>query len=383
MRMDGFLAPRPEKSFWLENSRFKIQDSKLALRQSSILNLESMTDFTQLVDLASDRIGGAAVAANDEFFAPRENLVKAGPPVWREGEYTDRGKWMDGWETRRRREPGHDWCVIRLGLPGRVAGVIVDTAHFVGNHPEACSLEVADSDGIAASGAVAASESSDRFSSDAMTWTEILPRTALSGGAQNRLSAESAGRASHVRLNIFPDGGVARLRVYGYVIPHWDALRRSKSDVDLAAIENGGRVVAASDMFFGSRHNLIFPGAPRGMSDGWETRRRRGPGNDWAIVRLGAPGEIRRAEVDTTHFKGNAPGACSIEVLVEDVADPAAPGLSWSELLPKTKLEPHRVHSFQRELRQAGDAIHARLQIYPDGGVGRLRLFGRLSGAAR
>jgi allantoicase len=337
------------------------------------LNLESRIDFTDLVDLASDRLGGSAVAANDEFFAPRENLVKAVPPVWREGEYTDRGKWMDGWETRRRREPGYDWCVIRLGLAGKVAGVVVDTAHFVGNHPEACSLEVAASDG-----------SPDRFSPDAVTWTEILPRATLAGDALNRLAAESGGRVTHVRLNIFPDGGVARLRVYGYVIPDWEALRRSKGDIDLAAIENGGRVVAASDMFFGSRHNLIFPGAPRGMSDGWETRRRRGPGNDWAIVRLGARGEIRRVEVDTTHFKGNAPGACSIEVIdIGDVADPAARDLAWTELLPRTKLEPHRLHSFERELRQAGGATHARLQIYPDGGVGRLRLFGSLSGAPR
>jgi allantoicase len=337
------------------------------------LNLESVVDFTELVDLASDRIGGTAIAANDEFFAPRENLVKAARPVWREGEYTDRGKWMDGWETRRRREPGYDWCIVRLGLAGKVAGVIVDTAHFVGNHPEACSIEVAASDG-----------NSGRLSPEAMTWTEILPRTVLRGDAENRFAADSSGRVTHVRLNIYPDGGVARLRVYGFVIPDREALRSSKTDVDLAAIENGGRVVAASDMFFGSRHNLILPGAPRGMSDGWETRRRRGPGNDWAIVRLGARGRVRRVEVDTSHFKGNAPGACSIEVLdAADLADPTSEGLSWSELLPKVKLEPHRVHSFERELRQAGDATHARFQIYPDGGVGRLRLFGHLSGVAR
>ena len=337
------------------------------------MSLESVIDFTELVDLASDRIGGTAIAANDEFFAPRENLVKAARPVWREGEYTDRGKWMDGWETRRRREPGYDWCIVRLGLAGKVAGVLVDTAHFVGNHPEACSIEVAAWDG-----------NPGRFSPEAITWTEILPRTALRGGTENRFAAESSGRVTHVRLNIYPDGGVARLRVYGFVIPDREALGSSKTDVDLAAIENGGRVVSASDMFFGSRHNLILPDAPRGMSDGWETRRRRGPGNDWAIVRLGARGRVRRVEVDTSHFKGNAPGACSIEVLdAADLADPTSPSLSWSELLPMTKLEPHRVQSFERELRQAGDATHARFQIYPDGGVGRLRLFGHLSGAPR
>ncbi|HEY6928871.1 MAG TPA: allantoicase [Thermoanaerobaculia bacterium] len=337
------------------------------------MNPESEIDFTELVDLASDRIGGTAIAANDEFFAPCENLVKAARPVWREGEYTDRGKWMDGWETRRRREPGHDWCILRLGLAGQIAGVIVDTAHFVGNHPEACSIEVASLDG-----------SPDRTLPEAMKWTEILPRTALRGDAENRFAARSRERATYVRLNIYPDGGVARLRVYGFVIPDLEALRSSKTDVDLASMANGGRVVAASDMFFGSRHNLILPDAPRGMSDGWETRRRRGPGNDWAILRLGARGRLGRVEVDTTHFKGNAPGSCSIEVLdAADAVDPSAQGLSWSEFLPKTKLGPHRVHTFERELRAIGDATHARLQIYPDGGVARLRLFGRLSGAGR
>jgi len=320
------------------------------------------SDFTELVDLAAERLGGTALAANDEFFAPKESLLKAAPPVFREGEYTDRGKWMDGWETRRRREPGHDWCVIRLGLPGIIRGVVVDTTHFKGNFPESCSVE-------------ACEEPSGE-------WREILPRSPLAGDGENLFAVEDPGRSTHVRLNIFPDGGVARLRIYGTVSPDWERLAREEGDVDLAAIENGGLVVAASDMFFGSRHSLILPGRGRDMSDGWETKRRRGPGHDWVIVRLGTAGVVRRVEVDTLHFKGNAPGSCSIEIA--DAAGAQAEDLSraapWKVLLPEAKLSPDALHRFEPELRDAGRATHARLNIFPDGGVSRLRLFGKIAG---
>jgi len=313
-----------------------------------------VSDFRELVDLASERLGGKALEANDEFFAPKENLLKAARPVFREGEYTDRGKWMDGWETRRRREPGHDWCVIQLWLPGIVRGVVVDTAHFTGNFPEACSLDAREDAGG--------------------PWREILLRSPLAGDSENPFAIEDRGPATHVRLNIFPDGGVARLRVYGTVLPDWERLARGGADVDLALIENGGLVVAASDAFFGSRHNLILPGRGKDMSDGWETKRRRGPGHDWAVVRLGTAGTVRRVEVDTLHFKGNAPGSCSIE------AASAAAG-PWRELLPETKLSPDSLHRFEKEVRDAGEATHARLNIFPDGGISRLRLFGRIAGA--
>jgi len=315
-----------------------------------------LTDFTELVDLASERLGGAATAANDEFFAPKENLVKVSKPVFLEGEYTDRGKWMDGWETRRRREPGHDWCVVRLGLPGAIRGVNVDTAFFRGNFPESCSIDAAESgDG---------------------PWIEILPTSPLRGDAENLFPIEGDRRSTHVKLHIYPDGGVARLRVYGRVVPDAERLSRDK-EVDLAALENGALVVASSDMFFGARHNLILPGPPRGMHDGWETRRRRGPGHDWAIVQLAAPGTIRSIEVDTTWFKGNAPGRCSVEVL--QAGDPTSAAAEWGEILPETPLRPDAVHRFEEEVRAASPATHARLNIFPDGGVARLRLFGFLA----
>jgi allantoicase len=313
-------------------------------------------DFTELVDLASERLGGAAVAANDEFFAPKENLVKVSKPVFLEDEYTDRGKWMDGWETRRRREPGHDWCVVRLGLPGTIRGVDVNTAFFRGNFPESCSIEAAEAeDG---------------------PWTEILPKSPLTGDAENLFPIETGGRFTHVKLHIHPDGGVARLRVYGRVVPDPERLSRGK-EIDLAALENGALVAASSDMFFGARHNLILPGPPRGMHDGWETRRRRGPGYDWVIVQLGVPGAIRRIEVDTTWFKGNAPGSCSLDVL--EAGDPSSAVADWREVLPETPLRPDSVHRFEEEVRPGFPTTHARLNIFPDGGVARLRLFGSVA----
>jgi allantoicase len=326
-----------------------------------------MTAFLDLVDLASERLGASAVAANDEFFAAKENLVRAAAPVWREGEYTDRGKWMDGWETRRRRDLGpdaHDWCVVRLGVRGIPRGVDVHTAFFTGNYPESCAIDACDLAGTPSADALAGAP-----------WREILPRSPLRGDAHNYLSIAGAPPATHLRLRIFPDGGVARLRVHGDVVADWARLRRH-GDVDLAAVEHGGTVVDCSNMFYGSRHNLIMPGDATHMGDGWETKRRRGPGHDWTIVRLGAEGTIRRAEVDTRHFKGNAPGACSIEVTTVGAGAPLV-GAEWRELLPRTPLQPHTRHFFEDELRAAGDVTHARLNIFPDGGIARFRLFGR------
>lgn len=328
-----------------------------------------MTYFTELIDLAAERLGGVVLGANDEFFAPKENLLKRAKPVFREGEYTNRGKWMDGWETRRRRSPGHDWCIVRLGLPGFPRGFLVDTTHFKGNAPEACSVEACSIEGPDA--AVCTDER--------ISWTELVGRSPLLADSENLFAVGESRRVTHVRLNIYPDGGVARLRVYGEVAPDWERIARAGGEVDLAAMENGGLVLGSSDQFFGSRQNLTLPGRGRDMSDGWETRRRRGPGHDWAILRLGRPGAILRAEIDTAHFKGNAPGSGSIEVC--DAAGATLPELTetvaWKELLPSVRLYPDTLHRFERELRPAGRATHARLNIHPDGGVSRLRLWAR------
>jgi allantoicase len=331
-----------------------------------------MSDFTELVDLAAERLGGAVLAANDELFAPKENLLKAAAPVWIEGKYTDVGKWMDGWETRRRREPGHDWCLIRLGLPGVPRGVVVDTAHFKGNFPDQCSLEACAVEGYPAA---------DELFEENVKWTVILPRAPLRGDSRNFFQVGDIGRVTHLLFRIYPDGGVARLRVHGDVVPDWVGLDRRQSELDLAGVENGGRVLACSDMFFGNRHNLILPGPPHGMHDGWETRRRRGEGFDWAIVSLGASGVVQRLEIDTSHFKGNAPGSAWVEGIDAPgayVDALSSPTLSWKEILPKTPLRPHTLHRFD-DLLSDGPYTHVRLGIHPDGGVARLRVFGRVS----
>lgn len=331
------------------------------------------TDFTQLIDLASEKLGGAVLIANDDFFAPKENLVKASTPIFLEGEYTDRGKWMDGWESRRRRTPGFDWCIIRLGLPGIVRGVIVDTSYFRGNYPEHCSLEGAVFNGL---------PSDEELTSDSVNWVPLLPQVALEGDSQNAFPIDYAERVTHLRFKIYPDGGVARLRVFGEVVPDWDRLRRRGVDLDLAAAENGALVVTCSDMFFGHRHNLIMPGRAANMSDGWETKRRRGPGHDWAIIKLAAPGKIQRVEVDTSHFKGNFPESCSLEACNSESMSPeelTELSVPWVNVLARTRLHAHTRHLFEDELIETGIVSHLRFNIFPDGGVSRLRVFGSLA----
>lgn len=336
-----------------------------------------MMPFTDLVDVAAERLGGAVLLANDEFFAPKERLLKAAKPVWLEGEYTERGKWMDGWETRRRRTPGYDWCLIRLGLPAIVHGVVVDTSFFRGNYPEHCSLEACAVHGLPEPEELAS----------AAEWAEILPRSPLRGDAENPfpIAHRERGGVTHLRFNIYPDGGVARLRVYGE--PVRDPGLRPGVTADLASLESGGLVVGCSDMFFGHRHNLILPGRSTHMGDGWETKRRRGPegaeggvGHDWIVVRLAARGVVERIEVDTDHFKGNAPESCALDVCDAPDAAPellAGDRVGWTSLLARTPLQPHARHRFTAAA--AGPATHARLNIYPDGGIARLRLFGVVS----
>ncbi len=332
-------------------------------------------DFTKLIDLASERLGGAVLYANDEFFAPKENLLKNGDAAFIEGKYTDRGKWMDGWETCRRRSPRldeeFDWCIIRLGLPGKIHGIVVDTAHFLGNFPSHCSLEASSIDG---------NSDVEQLIGAGTEWHEILPKSPLEGGTRNLFQISHENRVTHLRFKIYPDGGVARLRVHGEAAPHPDA-GRNDGVIDLAAVANGGSVPLASDMFFGKPINLLKPGRAPEMSDGWETKRRRGPGHDWCIIELGSAGIIKRVEVDTWRFKGNYPESCSIEAArIEDGTDFQA--AEWRELLPNTRLQAHTLHTFIEELRDTGVVTHVRFNIYPDGGVSRLRLYGKPEAAS-
>jgi allantoicase len=328
-----------------------------------------MSEFQKLPNLASERLGARAIAANDDFFGPKENLLKESKPVFIEDKYTGRGKWMDGWETRRRRTPGYDWCIVRLGAPGIIRGILVDTSFFRGNYPEDCSLEAC---------AIPLETSVKRelaaLHAPATKWYEILPEADLKGDSQNAFGIQSEHRFTHVRFKIYPDGGVARLRVYGEVLPL--AARAAAREVDLAAIQNGGRVIAASDEFYSAPMNLLMPGRSSGMHDGWETRRRRGLGNDWVILRLGLPGKIRRVEVDTSHFKGNFPDSCSIEGLLVPQGKEFDAGGPWRSLLPQTKLRANALQVFRGELAGSETMSHVRFNVFPDGGVSRLRVWG-------
>ncbi|MBI2428400.1 MAG: allantoicase [Ignavibacteriales bacterium] len=325
--------------------------------------------FPTLIDLAAERIGGKALLASDDFFAEKENLLKPGRGIFIPGKYTNRGKLMDGWESRRKRARGHDWCIIQLGAAGIIKGVDIDTNFFLGNNPAYASIEAIH----------ATSKSNAKSLAAAKEWVEILPKSPLKPGSQNIFSVSDAGEWTHVRLNIYPDGGVARFRVYGDVAP----LRNHKTGavIDLVSILEGGKAIAASDMFFSPMNNLLMPGRAADMGDGWETRRRRGPGFDWVIIKLGVPGTVSKIEVDTNHFKGNYPDSCSIEFCNEHnfpVDGMTMHDIEWKELLPKTKLKPNSRHFFEKELQKAGIATHVRLNIFPDGGVSRLRVWGKM-----
>ncbi|HMP88671.1 MAG TPA: allantoicase [Kiritimatiellia bacterium] len=324
-------------------------------------NANNTASFAGFIDLASEKIGGKTLSANDEFFAEKENLLKEGRGIFIADKFTDRGKWMDGWETRRKRTPGHDWCIVELGLPGVIHGVDIDTNHFLGNNPAFASIDAA----MSAHG----------------EWTEILPRSPLNPGAQNLFAIGSRTPWTHLRLNIYPDGGVARFRVYGDVYKDWTNADPAET-IDLAALANGGKAVACSDMFFSSMHNLIMPGRAANMGDGWETKRRRGMGYDWVIVKLARPGIISQLEVDTNHFKGNYPDECSMDACLapdENIDILTWNDVEWVQVLPRTKLQAHHQHYFDRDLKNKGPFSHVKLNIFPDGGISRLRVLGNVA----
>lgn len=330
---------------------------------------ETEFGFERYVDLAGERLGGVALASSDEFFAPKENLLREGRARFDPNRYTDRGKWMDGWESRRRRGPGHDWVVVRLGAPGVIHGVNVDTSHFRGNHPDRASVEAC----------ARAPGHRDAEGFDDWPWTTIVPPLPLAPDADNRFPVRDRRRWTHVRLCIYPDGGVARLRVYGVALPEPVSTEGAR---DLAAAPEGGLVLAWSDARFGAPHHLLLPDRSRFMGDGWETRRRRGPGHDWVVIRLGERGIPRRVVVETTHFKGNYPESFQVEGLDDGgtLGDPAS-GLTapedgdpgWREIVPKTPLGPDADHAV--EVAGGFPVTHVRLSIHPDGGVARFRVY--------
>jgi allantoicase len=325
-----------------------------------------MTTPAALLDLASRALGGSVMWASDELFAPRENLIDPAPPVFDPATFSGKGKVYDGWESRRRRTPGNDAAIVRLGTAGVISPVVVDPAHFTANYPPDISV-----DGVAAAGIPAASELLDG------PWQPLVPRSAISGNAVTEFPVTDTCRYTHVRLSIYPDGGVARLRVLGTAVPDPAVLTGT---VDLAAAEHGGTVVDCSDAFYGSPARLLMPDRARTMGEGWENARRRGGGNDHVTVALGGAGVPRRIELDTSYFVGNAPGEAMVTGIDARTADPADTA-AWFPLLPRRPLVPDTRHL----LPLAGDraVTHVRTDVYPDGGMARLRVFGELDAGGR
>ena len=316
-------------------------------------------DFTRLPDLASRRLGGSVIFANDEFFAEKENLIRPEPPAFSPGEFGHKGKVYDGWETRRRREAGHDHAIVRLGCPGIVHGVVVDTAFFRGNYPPEISVEAACAAGYPAPGELA--------------WHPLVARAPAAGDAPNSYPVADRRRWTHIRRSIYPDGGVARLRVHGEVVPDPAFLTGT---VDLAAMENGGQVTDCSDAFYSSPSNLILPGLARVMGDGWENARRRGPSNDFIVFRLAAAGRMRHVEIDTSYFLGNAPGWIELSGASADGEE----DLAWRTLLTRTRVQPDTRHRFL--IDEPDDVTHLRIDVFPDGGLARFRAYGEVTAEA-
>jgi allantoicase len=337
--------------------------------------------FAGLVDLAGAALGGAVVGVSDDFFAAAENMLLPGRARFDPERYTERGKWMDGWESRRKRGPGHDWCIVRLGVPGRVYAFDVDTAHFMGNHPAFAAIE-----GLEAPHDAPLDDLQRRG------WRVLLPQCPLGPGAQNLFAAEPGEAVTHVRLSIFPDGGVARFRVFGRVVPGAadpEIDDRSHAEgapglFDLGALKNGATALACSDARFGGMNNLILPGRARHMGEGWETRRARAAdhGRDWIVVKLARRGTLRLVEIDTSHYKGNYPERASLEGI--DAAGARRPDLisdlirsaDWTPILPESPLRADHRHFYRGEIAAHRPVTHVRLNVFPDGGVSRLRLWG-------
>ena len=328
-------------------------------------------NLLKYIDLASERIGGKVLYCTDDFFAEKENLIKEGRGVFIEGKYTEQGKWMDGWESRRKRTPGHDWAIVKLGASGNIKGFDIDTNHFLGNHPPFASVE-----------AISINDNNiDWAKADDLNWEEILEKSPLNPGSQHFFEISSDKIYTHVRLHIYPDGGVARFRVYGEVYKDWYTVNE-KDIIDLALATNCGKALSCNDMFFSAMDNLISPSLGKNMGDGWETKRNRTPNNeDWVILRLGHQGIVKKILVDTKHFKGNYPDSCAIDycncqddqIVINGKSD-------WRPLLTKQKLQANQEHIFKADILENNNPItHVKLKIYPDGGISRLRIFGTIT----
>ncbi|KAJ1496135.1 allantoicase [Baffinella frigidus] len=362
-------------------------------------------EWVNLPQLNAARTGTRVLFATDEWFAEAGNLNREEPPTFDEDAFDTHGKVMDGWESRRKRTAGHDWCLMKLGLPGVVVGFEVDTSFFTGNQVPRISIQGANIQGdlaIApwdAKGTRKGTKASDEEVAEANAlgskqWEELVPMSPLKPGyadtCRHWFAVSSTVKVTHLRINYWPDGGVARLRCFGRVQKDWSTYQGGQL-VDLAATVNGGLGLMASNSHYGRPQNMLSTGPSVNMGDGWETARNPNrppefkltpegmmelPGFDWCCIQLGTPGVVTIAEVDTMHFEGNYPESCLIEGALVAPGAPFNPDqATWTTLLPRTRLTANSAHKFDK-LLSAAAVSHVRLSIYPDGGVARLRFWG-------
>ncbi len=318
-----------------------------------------------LIDLAQSRLGSKIVYKTDEFFAPAKRIISPWPPVFKEGVFDKNGKWMDGWETRRKRNKGNDYLILKLGKTGRIYKVDIDTSYFSGNHPSKVSLE--------------ACYSKKELPGKNSKWITILKKTPTKANSHHFFKIKNKSIFSHVRLNIFPDGGVARLRIYGSM----DIKKKfGKKTFNLTSVLNGATPIVCNNEHFGRAENILAPGIGKNMGDGWETRRSRGKNVDWLIIKCAAPGKIKNIQIDTHHFKGNYPDRCSVQGAYIDrkISSKSIINNSkkWKFLLNKVKLFANKKHNFKNISMKNKKINYIKINIFPDGGISRIRAFGKI-----
>jgi len=329
------------------------------------MNIKKNIFLNGLIDLAQSRLGSKIVYKTDEFFASAKRIINPWPPVFKEGVFDKHGKWMDGWETRRKRNKGYDYLVLKLGKPGKIYKVDVDTSYFNGNQPNKISLE--------------ACFTKKKLPNKKSKWVKILNKKSTKPNSHHLFNIKSKSTFSHIKLNIYPDGGVARLRIYGTM-----GIKKkfSKKIINLTSVLNGAVPIACNNEHFGRAENILAPGSGKNMGDGWETRRSRGKNFDWLILKCAAQGKISKIQIDTHHFKGNYPDKCSLQAacLSDKVSNNNIVNDSkkWKLLLNKVKLKAHKKHNFQNHLMKNKNVNYIKINIFPDGGISRIRAFGRV-----
>ena len=318
-----------------------------------------------LVNLASPKMGTKILAFSDDFFGEVTRMLNDKDPIFIEDKYDNHGKWMDGWESKRRRDGGNDWAILKLGSSGIISKIEIDTSYFTGNFPPFFSLE-----GIY----------SEIEPNKDTNWKSLIAKTSLIGDCKNNFELNLKEKFNYVRLQIFPDGGVARIRLFGEVKYNWGEFNNEEI-IELSSLKLGGSILAYNNAHYGDVSALLSEGRGKTMGDGWETRRRREPGNDWIIIKLAQKGIIEKIQIDTAHFKGNYPDRASIQAISIDknltTKDLIQSSENWIVILNETKLTADNIHEYEINSNSKAEATHIRLNIYPDGGVSRLRIFGK------